>query len=154
MTFKTIATALLCSVCTPALAQGFGCFNTTQSPDSTVTPVDIGTVITLSVDTIDAVRADIGGVAMTPAVDPNSNSANTWTATSTAISDSVINVVVYTAGDTASDTCSWAIDVNEPPMPPAPAPVLVTPVPLMNIWFLGLLATACAGLGASRLRRK
>ena len=153
MTLKTIATVLLGLLCTPAFAQSFGCFNLTQSPDTTLTPVNIGTVVTLSVDTIDAVRAEIDGVPLTPTLDPNTNSANSWTATTTVIVDRTIDVVVYSAGDTSSATCSWTIDILDSPAPPAPpTQTKAAAVPLMNPWLLAVLVMTCAGIGASRIR--
>lgn len=91
------------------------CSNPTQSPDSTVSAVNIGTVITLSVDTTGAVDAQVGGVPMTPDVDPNSNDNVTWTATHTAVQDLTIDVVASSAGNAASVSCSWSIDVVELP---------------------------------------
>jgi hypothetical protein len=99
------------------------CGPITQDPDSTTTPVDVGTVITLSLVSSGAVSATIDGVGMTPSSDPNSNPSTTWTASHTAVADDVVTVVITNPnGDTAS--CSWVIDINciepviELPLPP------------------------------------
>ena len=89
-----------------------------QDPDSTVTPVDIGTVITLTLDTTNAVTATVESVPMTPDADPNTNLAVGWTATSTAVENTVITGT-GTNPDGESVQCTWEIQVNNQP-PSAP----------------------------------
>ena len=87
------------------------CDDTSQSPDSTVTPVDVGTVITLTLVTSGAVEATIDGVPMTPGSDPDTNNPVTWTATHTAVADVTITAVITNPdGETAN--CTWDIDIN------------------------------------------
>jgi len=93
------------------------CSAATQDPDSTVTPVDPGTVLTLSLDTTNAVSTTIDAIPMTPDVDPNTNFGATWTATTTAISNSVITAV-STNPEGETTQCTWNIQVNNQPPPP------------------------------------
>jgi len=87
------------------------CDDTSQSPDSTVTPVDVGTVITLTLVTSGAVEATINGVPMTPDADPDTNNPVTWTATWTAVADETVTAVITNPdGETAE--CTWDIDIN------------------------------------------
>lgn len=88
------------------------CVSTTQNPDSTVTAVDVGTVITLTLVTEGAVSATIDGVAMTVVAGTEGVSNQvTWTATHTATSDQTITAVI-TNEDGETDNCSWVIDIN------------------------------------------
>lgn len=90
----------------------------TQDPDSTVTPVDLGTVITLTLDTTNAISATVDGVPMTPSADPDVQFDVAWEATSTAIStEDLTGIGVNPNGDEVS--CIWSINViNEPPTSP------------------------------------
>ncbi|KAA9134087.1 hypothetical protein F3N42_00620 [Marinihelvus fidelis] len=116
MTTRILVALLALAGANAAMAQvELTCSNPTQSPDSTVSAVDIGTVITLSIDTTGAADARIDGVSLTPDVDPDANDNVTWTATHTAIQDRTIDVVAWSAGDAASVTCSWTIEVEETP---------------------------------------
>ncbi|MCF6263131.1 MAG: hypothetical protein L3J24_06040 [Xanthomonadales bacterium] len=83
----------------------------TQSPDSTVTPVDIGTVITLTQTATNTLSATAGGVPMAlTAGTPNSVFGSVWEATHTAVADTNIAAVATNPdGDTGS--CVWAIDI-------------------------------------------
>ncbi len=90
------------------------CDSATQNPDSTVTPVDVGTVITLSLVTSGAVEASIDGVPMTAVSGTvGFNNTITWEATHTAVADTTITAVVTNPdGDSTSADCSWEIDIN------------------------------------------
>lgn len=79
-----------------------------QDPAGTV---DVGTVVTLFLDTTNAVDATINGVSMTPDVDPDDNFNVQWSATHTAIADTTITAVVTNA-DGETTTCEWIIDIN------------------------------------------
>ncbi|MCB1042799.1 MAG: hypothetical protein KDC35_07660 [Acidobacteria bacterium] len=87
------------------------CDSVTQNPDSTVTPVDIGTVITLTLVSSGANQATINGVPMTPTVGmPGTDNTITWDATHVAVMDTVITALITGPdGDTAQ--CMWVIDV-------------------------------------------
>jgi hypothetical protein len=88
------------------------CGAATQNPDSTVTPVDVGTVITLTLVTNGAVSAAINMVPMTPSVGtPGVDDMITWTANYTAIADETVTATI-TGPDGDSTTCSWMIDIN------------------------------------------
>lgn len=90
----------------------------TQDPDSTVTPVDIGTVITLTLDTDNAVDATVEGVPMTPDADPDTNFSVAWTASSTAVQNQTLTgTATNPEGETVQ--CTWDIQVNNQP-PSAP----------------------------------
>ena len=129
------------------------CSNTGQSPDSTVNPVTIGTVVTLTVDTVNAVRVEIDTVPLAPDVDPLANTNVTWTATHTAISDVTLTALAFNADD-VSTSCSWDIDlVDPPPPPPPPAPVVAAPVPAIAPWSLAILVLVLSLVGAYRSRR-
>jgi hypothetical protein len=83
-----------------------------QNPDSTVTPVDVGTVITLTLMTTGAISADLDGVPMTAVsgvvgVDDNI----TWEATHTAVADTTLTAVA-TNPDGETATCTFPIDIN------------------------------------------
>jgi hypothetical protein len=80
----------------------------TQDPVGTV---DVGTVITLFLDTTNAVAADINGTPMTPDVDPNNFFNVQWSATHVAVADTIVNATVTNA-DGETTTCSWTIDIN------------------------------------------
>ena len=99
------------------------CVDTQQNPDSTVTPVDVGTVITLTLVTTGAVSATIDGVPMTPDVDPNDNNNVNWTANHTAVVDTVVTAVI-TNPDGTTANCTWIIDIN------CETPVLVSVPPV------------------------
>ena len=97
----------------------------TQDPDSTVTPVDFGTVITLSLASTNGVAATVDGVPMSPVVNPNTNFSVDWQATHVAVGDTVLNgVATNPDGETVS--CTWAIDVIEPTITVTPTMGLVT----------------------------
>jgi hypothetical protein len=88
------------------------CVSTTQSPDSSVTPVDVGTVITLTLVTEGAVSASIDGVAMTVVAGTEGVSNQvTWSANHTAVADDTVTAVI-TNEDGETDNCSWVIDIN------------------------------------------
>ncbi|CAM2066505.1 hypothetical protein SCOR_14085 [Sulfidibacter corallicola] len=85
------------------------CGATTQNPDSTATPVDVGTVITLTLVSEGAITATIGGTAMTQGATVGDET--TWTATHTALRDETITAVITNPdGETAE--CTWVIDIN------------------------------------------
>ncbi len=87
------------------------CF-ATQNPDSTVTPVDVGTVITLTLTTTGAVSATANGVPMSVvAGTPGVTDMVTWEATHVAVADTIISGVA-TNPDAMTVQCDWAIDIN------------------------------------------
>jgi hypothetical protein len=88
------------------------CLATTQNPDSTVTPVDVGTPITLTLVTTGAVSATIDGapMAVTSGV-VNMDNQITWEATHVAVIDTVITAVI-TNPDGTTQQCTWIIDIN------------------------------------------
>lgn len=88
------------------------CDSTTQNPDSTVTPVDVGTVITLTLVTTGAVSATIDGTPMTATVGtPGVDNTITWEATHVAVADQTVTAVITNPnGDTVN--CTWTIDIN------------------------------------------
>ena len=90
------------------------CDSATQSPDSTVTPVDVGTVITLTLVTSGAVSATIDAVPMSVVSGTvGFNNVITWQATHVATGDTTITAVVTNPdGETTSNGCSWPIDIN------------------------------------------
>lgn len=90
------------------------CDTITQDPDSTMMPVDVGTVITITVTTTNATNVFLDGVAMTPASDPNTTLNNTWTGTHTATDDVTLTISVETPGATPStaDCGTTVIDIN------------------------------------------
>ena len=80
------------------------CVSTTQSPDTQTTPVDVGTVVTLSLTTSGAVSAEIDGT-------PMNGGPDSWTATHVVVVNTVISAVIDNgAGGQAS--CEWVIDTN------------------------------------------
>lgn len=95
-----------------AFAQAPQCVSTSQDPDSSVTPVDIGTVITLTLESNFAVSATINGVSMTAVSGtPGVDDAITWDATHVAVADTTLQATITNGiGETA--VCSWVIDVN------------------------------------------
>ena len=85
---------------------------TAQSPDSTVTPVDVGTVITLSLTTTGAVEAELEGIPMTAVVGtPGITDAVVWEASHTAVADTVLQATA-TNPDGVEVTCDFVIDIN------------------------------------------
>jgi hypothetical protein len=88
------------------------CDSTTQSPDSTVTPVDVGTVITLTLVTSGAVSATIDAVPMA-VVGGTVGVSNmiTWQATHVAVADTTVTAVI-TNPDGEMQNCTWIIDIN------------------------------------------
>ena len=110
------------------------CGAATQDPDSTTTPVDVGTVITLSLVTTGAVDAAIGGVSMTPDVDADDNVTVTWTATHTAVADETITATITNPDGTTAD-CSWVIDIN------CIEPTLVLPLPPIGDTGITIMGT-------------
>jgi hypothetical protein len=85
---------------------------TAQSPDSTVTPVDVGTVITLSLTTTGAVLADIEGTPMTPVSGtPGVTDVVVWEASHVAVSDTVLQATA-TNPDGVEVMCDFVIDIN------------------------------------------
>lgn len=93
------------------------CTSATQNPDSTVTPVDVGTVITLTLVTEGATSASINGTPMTPtAGTPGTDNQITWEATYTAVADEVVTADIENPdgeGDSgAGVACQWTIDIN------------------------------------------
>lgn len=105
-----------------------------QSPDSTVTPVDVGTVITLSLETTNASTATVNGIAMTPSADPDTNNMVTFTASYVALEDEVVTAMV-TNPDGETTTCTWTIDVNCIP----PSLTDVAPVGQLGVEISGSL---------------
>ncbi len=97
----------------------------TQDPDTTVTPVDVGTVITLSLDSTNGTDATVDGVPMTPDANPDNNFNVEWSATHTAIEDVVLNGNT-TNPDGETSACTWVIDVNNPTITVSPTTGLVT----------------------------
>lgn len=97
----------------------------TQDPDSTVTPVDVGTVITLSLDSTNGTGATVDGVPMTPDVNANTNFNVEWSATHVAVADVVLNGIT-TNPDGETSSCTWTIDVNDPTITVSPTAGLVT----------------------------
>jgi hypothetical protein len=105
-----------------------------QDPDSSVTPVDVGTIITLTLDTTNAVDATVDAVPMTPDVDPDSNASVSWTAASVAISDTtLVGIATNPEGETVQ--CSWQISTNNQP---PPAPTIVNPADGSTVVIAGL----------------
>ena len=88
------------------------CSNPTQDPDSSLAPVDPGTVLTLGVDSTNAVSALVNGGPMTPDVDPDSTSPVSWEASFTATQDESVDVRVTNPDGEFTD-CSWTVDVNQ-----------------------------------------
>jgi hypothetical protein len=88
------------------------CTSATQNPDSTVTPVDVGTVITLTLVTSGAISAEIDNVAMTLASGtPGVTNSVTWEATHVAVADTTVTATI-TNPDGETTTCSWNIEIN------------------------------------------
>jgi hypothetical protein len=84
----------------------------TQDPDSTVTPVDVNTVITLTLETTGAVAATVDGVPMTvTSGTPGSADPVTWEATHVAVADTVLTGEA-TNPDGETVQCTWTIDIN------------------------------------------
>ena len=77
-------------------------------------PLDLGTVVTLFLDTTNAITATIDGVPMTPNVDPTTHHSVQFTATHVAEADSIITAVV-TNPDGDITTCTWMIEVCSAP---------------------------------------
>lgn len=98
------------------------CGTASQNPDTSVTPVDPGTVVSLELDTTGAVSAEIDMVSMTPDVDPDSNNGVTWSASSTVLNDVTLDALI-TNPDGETTACSWTLDVN------CVDPTLVEPLP-------------------------
>lgn len=109
--------------------QGPTCDMATQNPDSAVTPVDVGTVITLTLVTTNAVSATIDGVPMTavigtPGVDP----VITWEATHVAVADVTLTAVVTDGGGAMTSAgCAWFIDIS------CDDPVIVSVAPVGGV---------------------
>ena len=86
----------------------------TQFPDSTVTPVDVGTVIELRLTTTGVATAPqiTGGGAMTlSSGTPGTDNTIMWVASHTAVADVTVPVVSTNPdGDTVN--CNWPIDIN------------------------------------------
>ena len=102
---RLVAIVLLVSATSPVFAGGLPiCVSATQDPDTTVTPRDVGTVVTLMLETANAVSAEIDGRGM-------GGGAPTWTATHTVVADTMVTAVIENAtGDQAN--CEWSIFVN------------------------------------------
>ena len=84
----------------------------TQDPDSSVTPVDIGTVLTLTLVTTGAVSATIDGVPMTlVSGTAGTDESLTFEATSTVIMNTTL-VATITNPNGETSTCSWEISAN------------------------------------------
>ncbi len=90
------------------------CVDTQQNPDTTVTPVDVGTVIDLTLITTGAVSASINAVPMTASVGtPGVDDMITWTAQHTAVSDTVVTALISNPENPPeTDQCDWIIDIN------------------------------------------
>lgn len=90
------------------------CDTLTQAPDSSVTPVPVGTVITLTVTTTNATNVFIDGIPATPGSDPNTNLNVTWTANHTATMDATLVVSVETPGTmpTTADCGTFDIQID------------------------------------------
>ena len=97
----------------------------TQDPDSTINPVDNGTVITIFLDSTNAVSATVNGGGMTPDVDPNNNLNVEWSATHTAVMGTTLNGVA-TNPDGETSSCTWPIEIIVPVITVAPTAGLVT----------------------------
>jgi hypothetical protein len=101
----------------------------TQDPDSTVTPVDVGTVIELRLTTTGVATAPqiTGSGPMTlSAGTPGIDNTLMWTASHVAVADVTIPVVSTNPdGDTVN--CSWPIDIN------CVDPVIVNVVSVGNV---------------------
>jgi hypothetical protein len=83
-----------------------------QSPDSTVTPVDVGTVITLTLTTTGADSATLEGVPMTPVSGtPGTTDMVVWEATHVAVTDTTLQATA-TNPDGVETTCDFVIDIN------------------------------------------
>jgi hypothetical protein len=83
-----------------------------QSPDSTVTPVDVGTVITLTLTTTGAVAAELEGIPMAVASGtPGVTDVVVWEATHVAVADTVLQATA-TNPDGVEATCDFVIDIN------------------------------------------
>ena len=84
----------------------------TQDPDTTVTPVDIGTVLTLTLETTGAMSATIDGVPMTlVSGTAGTDEMLTFEATTTVITNTTIEATI-TNPDGETSTCSWDIFTN------------------------------------------
>jgi hypothetical protein len=79
-----------------------------QDPPGTV---DVGTVITLFLDTTNAIAATVEGSPMTPDVDPDDNFNVQWSAAHVAVADTILTGTV-TNSDGETSTCTWTIDIN------------------------------------------
>jgi len=105
-----------------------------QDPDTTVSPVDVGTVLTLTLNSTNAISTTVDSVPMTPDADPDSNFAVQWSASHTATVDTVLTSE-STSPDGNTVQCSWTIDVNN--APPS-APVITNPPPGATVLIEGL----------------
>jgi hypothetical protein len=84
----------------------------TQDPDTTVTPVDIGTVVTLTLETTGAMSATIDGVPMTlVSGTAGTDEMLTFEATTTVITNTTL-VATITNPDGETATCTWDIFTN------------------------------------------
>ncbi|MBD8526383.1 hypothetical protein [Pseudomarimonas arenosa] len=79
-----------------------------QSPTG---QVDIGTVITLTTATTNAISSTVSSVPMTPNISPTQNASVNWSATHVAVADTTLGALA-TNPDGETATCSWLIDVS------------------------------------------
>ena len=106
----------------------------TQDPDSSVSPVDVGTVVTLALASTNAVSTTVDSIPMTPDADPDTNFSVAWSATHVAVADTVLTGE-STSPDGGTVECTWAIDVNNAP---PTAPVITNPPPGASVLIQGL----------------
>ncbi|MEM9303894.1 MAG: immunoglobulin-like domain-containing protein [Pseudomonadota bacterium] len=113
------------------------CVAATQSPDSSVTPVDVGTVLTLEAETAGATNVTISGTPMTPDADPDTSNGVTWEASLTAVSAQTVTAnLTGPDGDTAN--CQWTVAINdEPPTVTAPDDITVEATGVLTAVSLG-----------------
>lgn len=84
----------------------------TQDPDTTVTPVDIGTVVTLTLVTTGAMSATVDGVPMTLVSGTvGTNETLTFEATTTVVANATLEATI-TNPDGETSTCTWDIFAN------------------------------------------
>jgi hypothetical protein len=87
------------------------CF-ATQDPDTTVSPVDIGTVVTLTLETTGAMSASVDGVPMTLVSGTvGTNEMLTFEATTTVVVDTTLTATITNPNGETS-TCTWDIFTN------------------------------------------
>lgn len=90
------------------------CVDTQQVPDTMVMPVDVGTIINLTLITTGAISATINNVPMVASVGtPGVDDMITWTAMHTAVTDTVVTALISNPENPAeTNQCDWIIDIN------------------------------------------